>query len=104
MRKKITLGLIALLIVGATLGGWIWHRERQLSRMVGQMILVGFRGTLPTDASVRDVADDIRAGKIGGVILFSVDVEKLCNAGIVGNAARSHTKSRNIIDVNQKNT
>lgn len=43
-----------------------------LETMIGQMLLVGFRGTtLETDAPI---LRDIRAGRVGGVILFNRDV------------------------------
>ena len=93
--------LIVLIIIAVAIAGFFWHRERQLSNMVGQMILVGFRGVGPDDASVKDLAKDIRAGKIGGIILFSVDVELGRAAGFTGDALRAQTKSRNIIDVDQ---
>ena len=65
------------------------------------MILVGFRGTSSQDKSVQDLADDIQAGEIGGVILFSVDVERSKSAGFSGDELRAQIKSRNIIDVSQ---
>jgi beta-N-acetylhexosaminidase len=77
------------------------YRERKLSDMVGQMILVGFRGTMPEEESVKDLAADIKDGKVGGVILFSVDVEKGKAAGFSGVELRAQTKSRNIIDTAQ---
>lgn len=43
-----------------------------LELMVGQMILTGFRGTDASDSSA--ILADIRAGYVGGVILFSRDV------------------------------
>jgi len=47
--------------------------EREaLERKIGQMILVGFRGMSADDAA--PVMEQIRAGQIGGVVLFDVDV------------------------------
>ncbi len=43
-----------------------------LEEKIGQMIMVGFRGTVADDAPA--VADDIEAGRIGGVVLFDYDV------------------------------
>lgn len=43
-----------------------------LDEMIGQMILVGFRGLEVSEDSV--VAQEIRAGKVGGIILFNRDV------------------------------
>ncbi|MFH1615702.1 MAG: beta-N-acetylhexosaminidase [Planctomycetota bacterium] len=46
--------------------------ERSIDEKIGQMVMAGFRG-----CDVRDspsLADDIRAGRIGGVVLFDYDV------------------------------
>lgn len=43
-----------------------------LPTMIGQMVLVGFRGTTLTDDA--PILRDIRAGRVGGVILFNRDV------------------------------
>ena len=40
-----------------------------LEVMAGSMILVGFRGQTPADLSA-DLLEDVRAGRLGGVILF----------------------------------
>lgn len=46
-----------------------------LEAMVGQMIMVGFRGdgASPNAPEMRTVLEDIRAGRIGGVIFFDRD-------------------------------
>lgn len=103
MKRKI---LFVVLVVAPSIAvGWKCfknHQQKeQLSDMVGQMIIVGFRGTLPQDKSVQDLATDIEDGKIGGVILFSVDVEQGKANGCSGDELKAQTKSRNIIDVNQ---
>lgn len=43
-----------------------------LERKIGQMVLVGFRGMSVDDAGL--VVEKIRAGQVGGVVLFDVDV------------------------------
>lgn len=43
-----------------------------LERKIGQMVLVGFRGMSVGDAGA--VVEQIRAGQVGGVVLFDVDV------------------------------
>ncbi|MGH3787099.1 MAG: hypothetical protein ACRDRG_11230 [Pseudonocardiaceae bacterium] len=43
-----------------------------LERKIGQMVLVGFRGMSVGDAG--PVVEQIRAGQVGGVVLFDVDV------------------------------
>jgi beta-N-acetylhexosaminidase len=101
MNKYIKLLLILLILFA---GGYfivMKYRASELDRMTGQMILVGFRGTNPNDASVKDVADDIRRGKIGGIILFSFDVAVAREAGVPSGEIRKLTKSRNILDVAQ---
>jgi len=99
-NKYILIFLTLLLAVGVWLG-IREYRRAQLNKMVGQMILVGFRGTSPDDESVRELANDIRAGRIGGVILFSFDVASGVADGIPRNEIRWQTKSRNIIDIDQ---
>ncbi|MGB0935694.1 MAG: glycoside hydrolase family 3 protein [Alphaproteobacteria bacterium] len=42
---------------------------------IGQMIMVGFDGTKPGDLGVKKVIGQIRAGKVGGVILFKYNIE-----------------------------
>lgn len=46
-----------------------------LDAMIGQMVMVGFRGdgTPPLGPELRGVLDDIRTGRIGGVIFFDRD-------------------------------
>ncbi|MDR1401631.1 MAG: hypothetical protein LBI81_01570 [Puniceicoccales bacterium] len=104
--KKNILKIVAALAVVAFFSGVLvcaisYHRRSELSHMVGQMILVGFRGTSPGDAAVKNLAADIQSGKVGGVILFSVDVEKCREEGLSDLELRTRTKSRNIIDVAQ---
>ncbi|MBV9013931.1 MAG: glycoside hydrolase family 3 protein [Pseudonocardiales bacterium] len=43
-----------------------------LERKIGQMLLVGFRGMSVDDAGL--VGEQVRAGHVGGVVLFDVDV------------------------------
>ncbi len=46
--------------------------DAPLARKVGELIMVGFRGTGP--ASSAQILDQVRAGQVGGVVLFDVDV------------------------------
>lgn len=48
--------------------------EPDVAVMAGQLIVAGFRGTTPEECA--PVLDDIRAGRVGGVILFSRDVAR----------------------------
>ncbi|MFZ0427731.1 MAG: glycoside hydrolase family 3 protein [Acidobacteriota bacterium] len=47
------------------------RRPDELDRMIGQMIMVGFRGVEP-DAG-NPIVEEIAEGRIGGVVLFDVD-------------------------------
>lgn len=48
-----------------------------LDQMAGQMILVGFRGDGPADASVKAVTKLIAQGRIGGVMYLKTNVKSL---------------------------
>jgi len=74
MRKIAAYILIAAVLGGGAIGGFLWQRERALSDQVGQMILVGFRGMDAKDSEVRALAHEIRRGHVGGIILFNVDL------------------------------
>jgi len=102
-NKKILFSIVLASLLSLTLPfvGYKIHETIELDNMVGQMILVGFRGTSPDDTEVKELAKEISRGKIGGVILFSVDVEKARQAGFKGPEIRKQTKSRNIIYVDQ---
>jgi beta-N-acetylhexosaminidase len=45
-----------------------------LEHMIGQMLIIGFQGQAPRDPGVRIVAEQLRAGKIGGVIFMSQNI------------------------------
>ena len=45
-----------------------------LEQMIGQMLIVGFEGQTPRDEGVRLVAEQLRDGKIGGVIFMSHNI------------------------------
>ncbi len=46
--------------------------DPSLEYMAGQLILTGFRGTTPAECA--SILDDVRAGRVRGVILFARDV------------------------------
>ena len=64
--------------------------QATLEEMAGQMIMAGFRGTgeEPLSEDLRRLLDDIRSGRIGGVILFDRD-------------HISKTPGRNIVSLDQ---
>jgi len=49
--------------------------DPQLDRMIGQMIMAGFPGQAPSEASVERIAAQIEDGRVGGVILMSRNVD-----------------------------
>ena len=49
--------------------------DRSLKAMVGQMILLAFPGTSPTQEGPARVVTMIKEGRIGGVVLFSDNIE-----------------------------
>lgn len=75
--------------------------QYRLNKMVGQMIMVGFRGTNPGDSTVQELATDIASGHVGGVIIYSVDLKMASDAGVTDALARQLTKTRNIVSVPQ---
>lgn len=68
--SQISLFFLILLCHPACLAGA--DTEEDLERRIGQMLMVGFRG-LEVDAS-SPIVQDIREGRVGGVILFDYDV------------------------------
>lgn len=61
-----------LLLCGASSLARAESGEPGLEEMIGQMLMVGFRGTSVTEAD--PIVQDIAQGRVGGVILFEYDV------------------------------
>ena len=76
-RAALAVALLSLAcaLCGTTAGAAA-HAAPSLERMAGQMIMTGFRGTgeKPLSEDLQYLLPDIRAGHIGGVILFEPDV------------------------------
>lgn len=92
MRHKITMTIKSLTTAGL-LFFFIFSRPAvaaqqsdSLSVKIGQMLMIGFRGTTLEDAP--EIAADITKRRIGGVVLFDFDVP-------------AHSHSRNIISPQQ---
>ena len=51
--------------------------EIPLREKIGQMLMVGFHGKRVTDPGVQRVAAQIKAGEVGGVILFAYNIGTL---------------------------
>jgi beta-N-acetylhexosaminidase len=56
-------------------GAWLSSKNEPLSDMVGQMIVVGFRGSSIRHAGVKAVVQQLRDGLIGGVILHGPNIK-----------------------------
>ena len=61
--------------------------------MIGQMIMVGFRGKKPSDKGVRAVRRHLKNGTIGGVILFGINIAspkqtRALNASLANSGAK----------------
>ncbi len=46
-----------------------------LNNMIGQMLVIGFRGQTTSDPGVQRAVQDVKTGKVGGVILMSRNIE-----------------------------
>lgn len=68
---RYVLATFFLLLLMPGCGGGSGGNE-QLSRQIGQMLMTGFRGLSVDDDS--PIVRDIRAGRVGGVIIFDYDV------------------------------
>ena len=67
LRNKVLLFFLAFLLIP----GKLFADSPSLERMIGEMIMVGFRGmSLASDAPILSA---LKSGKVGGVILFSRD-------------------------------
>lgn len=97
MNKRITAILVCAVLLILALAFFVCSRrsqsaapsEPEIERMLGQMIMVGFRGD--GRKKIQDVplvTELARQGKIGGIILFNTDVER-------------KSVNRNIVDADQ---
>lgn len=77
--------------------------NKNLDKMVGQMIMTGFHGdgTDPNNPNYMAIKEQISKGHIGGVILFDVDVAGLKAQGIEGQEAKKYIFSGNIKNMSQ---
>jgi len=48
--------------------------EPELGQMLGQMLIIGFTGTSPSDPGVKRAAQQVRTGEAGGVIFMSRNI------------------------------
>lgn len=71
MKKKIFLTCLLSLFVSLSAFG----AEASLDEMIGQMIIVGFKGNSTVSKGFRNVIKDLEAGKISGVIFFEDNIK-----------------------------
>ena len=50
--------------------------EASLDEMIGQMIILGFKGNSTLSKGFREVSNDLKKGKISGVIFFETILKK----------------------------
>ncbi len=48
--------------------------EAELDKKIGQLLMVGFQGTLPEDEGPRKICSLLQQGKLGGVILYRYNI------------------------------
>ena len=72
--SRIACLLIALLIAAATADARPVTRDEGLRKMYGQLVIKGFAGQTPRDASVRQVRAALERSEIGGVIMFHKNI------------------------------
>ncbi len=72
--RFVVLGLAALFSSLVLSGGAL---AVSLQTMAGQMVMVGFQGKTVSDAGVQAVAEDIAAGRVGGVLYLRTNVSGL---------------------------
>lgn len=71
MKKKIFLTCLLSFFVSLSAFG----AEASLDEMIGQMIIVGFKGNSTVSKGFRNVTKDLEAGKISGVIFFEDNIK-----------------------------
>ena len=97
--------LLIISIIAIVFGGALAYHTANpsLEKMVGQMIMTGFHGdgmgANPEEFAA--IEEQIKSGKIGGVILFDVDISGLTASGMPIAEAKKHIFSSNIKDTAQ---
>ncbi len=78
-------------------------KQPTMDEMIGQMIMVGFRGKKPDDKGVRAVRRHLKRGTIGGVILFGINIVSPKQTRILNDSiANSGAKLPVLIAVDQE--
>lgn len=99
--KKI-IPLVFILAFLGCLSGY-YFSQPSLEQMVGQMIMTGFHGDGMGDKAedFAAIQNQIKSGKIGGVILFDIDVSGLLAQGMDMTEAKKQIFSSNIKNTDQ---
>jgi beta-N-acetylhexosaminidase len=50
-------------------------KEFTLQEKIGQLVSVGFHGTLSSDPQVEKLREQIKAGQVGGVLFYRYNIE-----------------------------
>jgi len=62
--------------------------DRNINSKIGQMIMVGFRGTSPRNKGVKAVMQELREGSIGGVMLMKHNIVSIAQVRALTTALR----------------
>ena len=75
LRMRRVLPLFLTLAIALGIVHRVDAREPTLSDMAGQMIIMGFIGSEPTQPGIRGLINEAAANRIGGIILFANNVK-----------------------------
>ena len=74
-----------------------------LSRVIGQLLIVGFAGAEPDDPGTRQMLDHARTGRIGGVLLLDRNIRSAAQIGrLTAAIAAANTELPVLIAVDQE--
>lgn len=107
MIRILCAGLTAWLVfvtgvVAAPGGDQGGRQAASLDTMIGQMLMVGFQGTDPNDASVQRIVAQVSAGRIGGVILMDRNIRSPKQVRILTAALRARAPLPFLISTDQE--
>lgn len=86
----------------ATAAGPTGDGQPTLERMIGQMLMVGFPGRSPQSPGARAIAEEIKAGRVGGVILFRHNVGSLGEVRALTRSLHRASAGRLFVAVDQE--
>jgi beta-N-acetylhexosaminidase len=71
--------------------------RRNINAGLGRMLIFGFHGNTPDDPGVRQLIEQIRVGKAGGVIFFKRNITSAANVKVLTRAFRKAANGRPLI-------